>query len=191
MFEINFEPRTSGEPKQPDKWGPVPCNNNIPRPSGEPKQPSHVKGTADTDRKSGKPKQSKIDEFFATTDKQFGIDDSYTRLDKREKFQREQYSKKTNITLNEKISHGLRAGDIWAEKMAEREKVVRMQHTGDENDTPLQDFEKPIVCMGADVVSLYPNIDGISVARVAADAVRRTKIEFSGINYMFLSVYLL
>ena len=39
--------------------------------------------------------------------------------------------------------------------------------------------------------SLYLNLDGISVARVAADAVRKTKIKFSGDNYMFLSVYLL
>ena len=44
---------------------------------------------------------------------------------------------------------------------------------------------------GADVKSLYPNLDGVNVAKVAGDAVRGTEVKFTGINFLMLSVYLL
>ena len=40
------------------------------------------------------------------------------------------------------------------------------------------------------MVSLYPNLDPVSMARIAADSVRETKVNMSGINYMFLIIYL-
>ena len=50
------------------------------------------------------------------------------------------------------------------------------------NDTP--------ILFGCDVISLYPNLDPVSIARITADAIRETKVELKGINYMFLIVYL-
>ena len=55
---------------------------------------------------------------------------------------------------------------------------------------PLQDFNSEPLLLGADVISLYPSLDGIAVAKLTGNAVRKTKVAFSGINYLFLCVYL-
>ena len=94
-----------------------------------------------------------------------------------------------NCTLNEKLVHGIKAGNSWALRVREKEDLV----LGEKNHElpPLQDIDSKPIMFGADVKSLYPNLDGVNVAKVAGDAVRSTKIKFTGINFLMLSVYLL
>ena len=118
-------PRTPGKPKQPET---VPGSDILnPGTSGKPKHPPAKiccnTLNINTNRNSGKPKESKIDEFYSPSLKSFEIDGLYTKLDKREKFQRKCF-KKSKDTLNTKISHGLRAGDLWTEKMTEQKKEL-------------------------------------------------------------------
>ena len=65
------------------------------------------------------------------------------------------------------------------------------QHRENNLDTPLQNLEDTPILFGCDVVSLYPNLDPVSMARIAADSVRETRVQLYGINYMFLIVYLM
>ena len=94
-------------------------------------------------------------------------------------------------TLNERVVNGIKAGHGWQEdfkqsdnrRLQDGRKVVG-------GDIPLQDFNsKPIMVWAeADVVSLYPNIDGIAMSKLAGNAVRNSKVSFNGINYLFLCV---
>ena len=62
---------------------------------------------------------------------------------------------------------------------------------GSENDiADLQDFTKPPVMVGGDVVGLYPNMDIISTAELSSRVVQETDITFSGVNYKMLAIYL-
>ena len=48
----------------------------------------------------------------------------------------------------------------------------------------LQDFQNPMVLLGMDVVSLYPNLDMEKVGDRVKEAVKKSKIKWEGINYM-------
>ena len=57
------------------------------------------------------------------------------------------------------------------------------------NKRELQEHQENPIFFGSDVVGLYPNLESTSVARIAADSIRKTKVKFRGINYYFLIVY--
>ena len=54
----------------------------------------------------------------------------------------------------------------------------------------LQEFDTGPVMIGGNVKALYPSLDGVASAQITAEAVRESKIKFSGINTYFLVVYL-
>ena len=54
----------------------------------------------------------------------------------------------------------------------------------------IQNFELKPMLVGADVISLYPNLDGIAISKMVGNAIRNTKVTFNGINYLFLCVYI-
>ena len=97
-----------------------------------------------------------------------------------------------NGTLNDRLGAGITAGNKWYENFLLNEELSsKDKDMGKDSEKILQDFTKEPVLIGADVQALYPNLDGLCVAKIAANAVRETKVKFSGINYYFLVVYLL
>ena len=97
-----------------------------------------------------------------------------------------------NGTLNDRLGAGITAGNKWYENFLLNEELSsKDKDIGKDSEKIIQDFTKEPVLIGADVQALYPNLDGLCVAKIAANAVRETKVKFSGINYYFLTVYLL
>ena len=102
-------------------------------------------------------------------------------------------------TLNERIHSGIKAGEYWSRQLHEmnKESVKSCQSEEDACDgalvnerPPLQDVTEKPVMIGADVVGLYPNLDPVGVAHITAQSVRESTVKFSGINYLFLTIYL-
>ena len=89
-------------------------------------------------------------------------------------------------TLNDKLSEGIKAGDYWAR--AQSTKFDRIKDGQCNQD--LQDTGAKPIMVGCDVVGLYPNLDPICVAELTAQAVRKSNVKFSAINYSFLIIYL-
>ena len=94
-------------------------------------------------------------------------------------------------TLNDRISEGANSGRLWALS----NELIKQRSTGEDYkhscEAPtLQDTEAKPILFGGDVVGLYPNMDPISVAQITADAVRKTRVKFKGINVQLLAVYL-
>ena len=95
-------------------------------------------------------------------------------------------------TLNNKILEAVKSGFNWwrkqtldethAENMAQDSNI-------DDEDTPLQDLEAKPVLFGSDVVGLYPNLDNISVAAIAASAVENTGVKFKKIRYSLYFIF--
>ena len=54
----------------------------------------------------------------------------------------------------------------------------------------LQDYTVPMVMIGADVVSLYPNLDVNKVVDRIEQEILRTDMEFSNIDYLEAARYL-
>ena len=130
-------------------------------------------------------RQTTMSEYIAEKDK-IGTKDEkkeMKRLTRIELESRKQFLGKRG-TLNERIVHGHNAGMKWA-KIDEFEKTIFKNM-----DPGIQDFENKPVMIGGDVKALYPSLDGIATAQIAADSVRRSKVKFSGINVYFLMVYL-
>ena len=88
-------------------------------------------------------------------------------------------------TLNERISQGIKAGQLWGERNNQT------KTSGSCRTTTIQDHSAKPIMLGCDVLGLYPNLDPVSVAQVAADAVRMTETNFNGIDFGLLSIYLL
>ena len=89
-------------------------------------------------------------------------------------------------TLNDKLSEGIKAGDYWARAQSVKfDRIKDVQCNQDLQDTGA----KPIM-VGCDVVGLYPNLDPICVAELTAQAVKKSNVKFSAVNYSFLIIYL-
>ena len=87
--------------------------------------------------------------------------------------------------LKNKIVDGMVAGRLWdSTQDSKLNDAVRVTNDMQEKDG------RPVL-FGSDVVGLYPNLEPTSVARLAANSIRSTKVKFRGINYYFLIVYIL
>ena len=58
------------------------------------------------------------------------------------------------------------------------------------NPEDLQDFSLPLVLVGSDVASLYPNLDAEKVAELVYNAVLKSEIKWSNIDYFEAARYL-
>ena len=100
-------------------------------------------------------------------------------------------ARKTEL-MGEKIKGFIAATSFWKKKEKENSKNPRRSRhdsTGKER-IPLQDTSTPPLLLGGDVVTLYPSLDCITTSELAAQSVRDTKLQFGGINYDRLSVFL-
>ena len=52
------------------------------------------------------------------------------------------------------------------------------------NVEDLQDFEREMVIVGYDIVSLYPNLDISQIVKRIEEAVKMSNIKWEGIDYM-------
>ena len=89
--------------------------------------------------------------------------------------------------FNPQIKDMFLAGKVWRELDeirntvgAEREPI----------DTTIQDFNAKPLMLGADVTALYPSMDQCATAELAAQAVRECGINFKGIDFKLLAIYL-
>ena len=62
--------------------------------------------------------------------------------------------------------------------------VKRTIGSNEVNPEDLQDFQVPMVVMGSDVVALYPSMDTKGVGDVVREAVRKSDIDWRGVDYM-------
>ena len=105
-------------------------------------------------------------------------------------------SEKSDI-FNEKINSIVHSSILWGRS---HDMKKQTQNEGgefntdgdqDKNIPPLQNFDVKPLFMGADVESLYPNLDKEITGELMYKAVMECDIQFNGIDYDRLSVYLL
>ena len=87
--------------------------------------------------------------------------------------------------LNNRLKEGVKAGGYW-----KRHQEAINNTSGEGEKKLIQDMEGKPIMMGCDVVSLYPNLEPVAVAQLTADAVMNTKVQFKGVNFYFLLIYL-
>ena len=73
----------------------------------------------------------------------------------------------------------------WEEE--DQERIIMSTESLEED---LQDYEVPMVVVGSDVVSLYPNLDVEKVVIRIEEEVRRTDIQFENVDYLEATRYL-
>ena len=141
-----------------------------------------------------------ITDYFGLYKKRGGEDKDHCNMENEdwnerlENINRREYSGKKRITLNDRLLKGKRAGDYWAgtsmgiTNLGIMPTVQQLEEKL--NLPPMQDLEEKPVLFGSDVVGLYPNLDNICVSKIAARTVMNTKVEFKGINFNILAVYL-
>ena len=79
----------------------------------------------------------------------------------------------------------------WEERIDwEEEDLERMVDSRDALEEDLQDFSIPMVIIGGDVVSLYPNLDVDIVVDRIRDEILRTDLEFNNVDYLEATRYL-
>ena len=93
-------------------------------------------------------------------------------------------------TLNNRLVEVFKSGNYWAQAEKLKDNSCSRKENDLKSSGSFQDSNQKPVMVGCDVVGLYPNLDPIGVAQITAEAVRNTKIEFKGINFYFLVVYL-
>ena len=157
-----------------------------------------VQGMADSEFSYKKP--GLITDYFGLYKKRGGEDKDHCNMENEdwnerlENINRREYSGTNRITLNDRLLKGKRAGDYWAGSSMGITNVGIMptvqQLEEKLNLPPIQDLEEKPVLFGSDVVGLYPNLDNICVSKIAARTVMNTKVEFKGINFNILAVYL-
>ena len=135
-------------------------------------------------------KKSKMTDYFIVDQKRDTCRDSAEWSKMVSETARKNYEREKN-TLNDRISEGAKSGRLWALS----NELIKQRSTGEDYkhscEAPtLQDTEAKPILFGGDVVGLYPNMDPISVAQITADAVRKTRVKFKGINVQLLAVYL-
>ena len=90
--------------------------------------------------------------------------------------------------FSEKLRHMYRAGINWKSgDTLDLENVVNKEIMNVE----IQDFNARPVFFGGDVKALYPSLDQISTAEIAAEAIMDTGVMFEEIDYDLLAIYLL
>ena len=87
---------------------------------------------------------------------------------------------------NQRI-HGLyRSGSMWTN--IENIGLNHMKYPS-EFEPPIQDYQETPVMIGADVCALYPSMDTVATAELAAESVRQSDIKFPGIYFKMLIIY--
>ena len=93
--------------------------------------------------------------------------------------------------FNEKIVSLAKLGNDWSDEESDRRKKLDVEYElSDKNVPPIQDFDSEPVMIGGDVVALYPSMDAVATAELAAQSIRETPIDFKGIDYKYLAVYI-
>ena len=135
--------------------------------------------------------QARITDFFSALNEDQSRPGDLT-LDKwrytleqshRDKFSSSQEPMKT------RLEQGIKAGNFWANRMKSDRVNKHTRHTVDPTEN-IQDPEGEPIMIGCDVVGLYPNLDPINVAKITADTVRDTKVQFRGVDFCTLAIYL-
>ena len=70
------------------------------------------------------------------------------------------------------------------------EDLDRLIDSRDANPEDLQDFSLPMVLIGSDVTSLYPSLDAKEVAELLYNAVMKTNIKWTNIDYFEATRYI-
>ena len=77
------------------------------------------------------------------------------------------------------------------EKLADRigDKEARIR-SDEVNPEDIQDFTKPLVMIGSDVISLYPNLDIAQVSRGMREAIKKSGITWEEVDYREAARYI-
>ena len=98
---------------------------------------------------------------------------------------------KTSERFGEKIMCLTRASTYWKKnhetKIAD---LINKRKEGDKLIQPLQCEQATPVMVGADVSTLYPSMDNIGSAEMAAKSIRESEVKFNNIDYQKLATYL-
>ena len=78
----------------------------------------------------------------------------------------------------------------WEQSMEWDEDYDRILDSSEVLEEDLQDYTIPMVLIGADVISLYPNLDVDQVVLGIEEEVRRTDMVFSNVDYLEATRYL-
>ena len=120
-------------------------------------------------------------------------DNSYNNwINKREKELRRS-GKDKKKRFNDSLKDMLRATEFWRKRHGADIDILQTGNGNvyeNEELPPLQNFNKTPVMVGADVCTLYPSMDGIGSAELAAQSIRESGLEFKHINYQMLAIYL-
>ena len=135
--------------------------------------------------------KSKITDYFDHSKE--GIKVTHTGLDARGWLKTASRSARNQFTsggrnMNKKLLDGMKAARLWdaEQQLLDKERSVNAK----KNSLQIQDDESKPIFFGSDVVALYPNLDPTCVAKITANAVKNTKVQFKGINYYYLIVYI-
>ena len=76
---------------------------------------------------------------------------------------------KQKKVFNEKIALLAKLGNDWSDGESDKRMEVDTEYKrSDRSVPPIQDFDTEPVMIGGDVVALYPSMDGIATAELAA-----------------------
>ena len=131
-------------------------------------------------------KKQFITDFLASTQESYGVTcgvEDWSRLMENRSW--DDFNSNRG-TLNSRITQGMKSGGMWASRLGNEERWTKS-----DTSIPIQDKDETAVLFGGNVIGLYPNLDPIGVAKITADAVRRSPVKFEGINYRYLIIYLL
>ena len=140
------------------------------------------------DKTEGDWLQTKMTNYFSKIRGENTYDKATHRkiLKQNEKILRKKASR--NKKFSDKLRDMFKAGTCWKEIDDEDiEKLINKNGIDDE----IQDFNSKPVLLGGDVCALYPSLDQIGTAEIAAEAVMETPILFEDIDYDLLAVYIL
>ena len=93
--------------------------------------------------------------------------------------------------FNEKIALLASARSKWSKGEIVKTERIEFEYNNAKKDVPpIQDLDEVPVMVGADVVALYPSMDGVVTAELAAQSIRETNVSFKGVDYKVLAVYI-
>ena len=81
-----------------------------------------------------------------------------------------------------------KSGSIWGR--LDKFRRNKIKHVGSKAPMEIQDFDKTPIFMGADVKALYPSMEQSSTAELAFRAVLNSPIQYDGVDYELLLLYL-
>ena len=150
----------------------------------------------DKDREKGQKERkrwlkTRISDYFTTLTSPpgsvSGSDSKFSQLTERNKWLRLKSERTKNF--NEKVRNMYINGEVWCELDELRRQTLKKEIDPELPD--LQDTAEKPVMIGGDVQALYPSMDGVATAELAARAVLESDLSFHGIDYKFLAVYIL